>query len=226
MRSNRAAVFHHAWLRLIRLSSPQFTASNHLLEKIFNTLVNSFIDNKVGIAENFLSQSLSLQLKANLQTLYASQQMQSAGTGGNTNVHYDQLFRSDIIYWLDRAHNNAHENTFFDLMDTFILFLNETCYTGITGYEFHYALYEEGSFYKKHLDQFKNDDSRKYSMIMYLNSEWTEGDGGELCIHHHDHIENISPTSGKTVFFKSSELEHEVLLSNKPRMSITGWLKS
>ncbi|QNA42948.1 2OG-Fe(II) oxygenase [Lacibacter sediminis] len=201
-------------------------ASTRLLEKIFNTLVNSFINNNVGIAENFLSQTLSLQLKANLQTLYASHEMQSAGTGGNINVHYDQLFRSDVIYWLDRKHNNAHENTFFDLMDSFIVFLNETCYTGITGYEFHYALYEQGSFYKKHLDQFKNNNSRKYSMIMYLNSEWKEGDGGELSIHHHDHTENISPTSGKTVFFKSSELEHEVLLSNKPRMSITGWLKS
>ena len=30
---------------------------------------------------------------------------------------------------------------------------------------------------------------------------------------------------GKTVFFKSSELAHEVLLTNKARMSITGWLK-
>lgn len=152
--------------------------------------------------------------------------MLAAGTGATATVNYDQLFRSDIIYWLDREHNNAHENSFFDLMDTFIVFLNETCYTGITGYEFHYALYEKGSFYKKHLDQFKSSDSRKYSMIMYLNSEWTEGDGGELSIHHQDHIENISPISGKTVFFKSSELEHEVLLSNKPRMSITGWLKS
>lgn len=57
---------------------------------------------------------LSLQLKANLQTLYASQQMQQAGTGGNTNVHYNHLFISDIIYWLDREHNNVHENTFFD----------------------------------------------------------------------------------------------------------------
>jgi SM-20-related protein len=31
--------------------------------------------------------------------------------------------------------------------------------------------------------------------------------------------------SGKSVFFKSSELVHEVLTTNKPRMSITGWLK-
>lgn len=196
------------------------------METIFNTLINSFIEHEVGIAEDFLSESLSLRLKANLKVLYAEQRMQQAGTGGNTHVYYDQLFRSDRIYWLDRANNNPHENSFFDLMDSFVRFLNETCYTGITGYEFHYALYEEGSFYKKHFDQFRSDDSRKFSMIMYLNSEWQKSDGGELCIYHADRTENIAPISGKTVFFKSNELEHEVLVSHKPRMSITGWLKS
>jgi SM-20-related protein len=63
-------------------------------------------------------------------------------------------------------------------------------------------------------------------MIMYLNDDWKENDGGVLCIHHQNRIEKISPVSGKSVFFKSSELEHEVLVSNKLRMSITGWLKS
>jgi SM-20-related protein len=196
------------------------------LEKIFNTLINSFIENKVGIAENFLSKSLSLHLKENLVTLCANKQLQAAGTGDTANVKYDDLFRSDSIYWLDRKHNDIHENSFFDLMDSFVSFLNASCYTGITGYEFHYALYEEGSFYKKHLDQFRGNDSRKYSMIMYLNENWKQNDGGELCIHHEDRIENITPLSGKIVFFKSSELEHEVLISHKPRMSITGWLKS
>ena len=62
-------------------------------------------------------------------------------------------------------------------------------------------------------------------MIMYLNKNWKQEDGGELCIHHNDHLQNISPISGKAVFFKSSEMEHEVLVANKARMSITGWLK-
>lgn len=149
-----------------------------------------------------------------------------AGTGDSKHMQHNNLFRNDIIYWLDREHNNVHENSFFDLMDAFVKFLNETCYTGITSYEFHYTLYEKGSFYKKHLDQFKSNDSRKYSMIMYLNDAWLQGDGGELQIHHENSTENIAPTNGKMVFFKSSELEHEVLVSNKPRMSITGWLKS
>lgn len=137
----------------------------------------------------------------------------------------DKLIRNDKIYWLDRAHNDVHENTFFDLMDSFILFLNRECYTGIMGYEFHYALYEKDSFYKKHLDQFQNNKSRAFSMIMYLNVDWQENDGGELCIYHDYMVQTISPLNGKCVFFKSSELVHEVLLTHKPRLSITGWLK-
>jgi SM-20-related protein len=195
------------------------------LQAIFNTLINSFIDNNIGITENFLSPSLAQNLKNNLTDLYAKQQMHNAGTGNAQIFLQDKLMRSDKIYWLDRLHNDVNENLFFDLMDAFVLHLNATCYTGITGYEFHYALYEKGSFYKPHVDQFKNNDSRKYSMIMYLNTDWQIADGGQLCIHHKDSLQNISPKNGKSVFFKSNELLHEVLMTNKPRMSITGWLK-
>jgi SM-20-related protein len=196
------------------------------LQKIYDALIDSFIADNVGISENFLNNDLSVNLGENLIHLYSGKQLRSAGTGNDTLVVQNKLFRSDIIYWLDKSHNNQYENEFFHVMDEFVIRLNQTCYTRITGYEFHYTLYETGSFYKKHLDQFKNNDSRQFSMIMYLNKNWQEKDGGELCIHHKDHEQNISPMNGKAVFFKSSELEHEVLITNKPRMSITGWLKS
>lgn len=195
------------------------------MQTIFNELINSFIDNKVGIADNFLNASLAGHLKENLLALYADKQLKSAGIGNGTFAVQNKSIRKDIIYWLDRAHNDKYENVFLDLMDNFVSYLNSSCYTGITGYEFHYTLYETGSFYKKHVDQFRNNDSRKYSMIMYLNTGWQKEDGGELCIHHSDYLQNIPPENGKSVFFKSSELVHEVLLTNKPRMSITGWLK-
>ena len=196
------------------------------MQNIFDTLINSFIENKIGIADNFLRKALTLQLKKNLIRLYSEKQLRSAGTGQNVPIDNHSLFRTDIIYWLDRKHNNLHENHFFDLMDDFVRYLNETCYTGITDYEFHYTLYEKGSFYKKHLDQFRDNDSRQYSMIMYLNDDWQKKDGGELCIHDENRLLNIAPCNGKSVFFKSNQLEHEVLMTNKPRMSITGWLKS
>ncbi len=189
-------------------------------------MIDSFIASKVGIATDFLYPALAAALKSNLNTLYAGQQLLPAGIGNDSVQGHDLLIRSDKIYWLDPLHNDPSENEFFELMDQFVRYLNMTCYTGITGYEFHYAMYEKGSFYKKHLDQFRNNSSRAFSMIMYLNAGWQEQDGGELCIHHNDHVEIISPVNGKCVFFNSSEQLHEVLPTQVPRLSVTGWLKT
>jgi SM-20-related protein len=196
------------------------------LQKIFETLIETYLVDKVGISDHFLSETLSGQLKANLLNLFAKNELVTAGTGNENTILKDIAIRSDKIYWLDKSHDDPHENAFFALMDDFVLYLNKTCYTGITSYEFHYAMYEKGSFYKRHLDRFRNDDRRLFSMITYLNADWQEGDGGELSIFHDDgQTQNISPKNGKSVFFKSDELEHEVLKTLVPRMSITGWLR-
>jgi SM-20-related protein len=192
------------------------------LNLIFDELIDSYLATNVGTVKNFLSKALSGHLADNINTLYANDLLLSAGTGNSVLVNHDKLVRSDKIYWLDRLHNDSHENDFFDLMDKFVSHLNTTCYTGITGYEFHYALYEKGSFYKRHLDNFKQNGTRTYSMIMYLNNEV---DGGELRIYQGIEWQDISPNAGKSVFFKSNELEHEVLVTQLPRMSVTGWLK-
>lgn len=196
------------------------------MQKIFETLIDSYVTNKVGIAENFLNESLAGHLKDNLYLLYAQEAMKNAGTGNDKDILQNKLIRSDKIYWLDRNHNDLFENKYLDLIERFVIFLNTTCYTGITGFEFHYAMYEAGSFYSRHFDRFRNDDSRQFSLITYLNSDWIHGHGGELCIYHDGGNQQlVTPNNGKSVFFKSNELEHEVLLTHEPRMSITGWLK-
>lgn len=195
------------------------------MEKTFSSFIDTYLETNVGISADFLSTALSAHLKDNLAVLFKNKLLIAAGTGNKDLVAYDKRVRGDSIYWLDRKHNDPHENSFFDLMDRFIAYLNRTCYTGITGYEFHYTLYNTGSFYKKHLDQFQQNGSRAYSMIMYLNEDWVLADGGELCIYHSDHEQRISPMNGKSVFFKSTDMAHEVLVTHKPRMSITGWLK-
>ncbi|WP_426065180.1 2OG-Fe(II) oxygenase [Flavobacterium sp. DSP2-3-1] len=196
------------------------------MENNFEDLIASYIENKVGISEHFLSTDLAHNLRQNLIVLKQKSLLMQAGIGNSEKVSYDGAIRSDSIYWLDKKHNNAFENEFLAQIEAFIVYLNQSCYAGITGYEFHYSLYEPGDFYLKHLDQFKNNPSRKYSMISYLNSNWKESDGGELLIHQLDNNQKIAPTQGKTVFFKSDELVHEVLVTQNTRMSITGWLKS
>ena len=196
------------------------------MEEEFDTLINSYIENNVGIVAHFLTDELALLLKNNLNDHQKLLHLKTGRIGNDDAILKDVLIRRDKILWLDPTNKDVTEMKFFKLMDEFILHLNQTCYTGITGYEFHYTIYEKGSLYKKHIDQFQNNSDRAFSMILYLNIDWKIADGGELCIHHSDHIQNISPTNGKCVFFKSNLLEHEVLISNVPRLSITGWLKT
>jgi SM-20-related protein len=195
------------------------------LSHAFDSLIDSFIEHKVGVSPHFLSIQLASDLKANLLANFADAKFHVAGIGNNAVQTHDALIRKDQIYWLDRAHESASENSFFDLMDAFVLMLNQTCYAGITRYEFHYTMYEMGSFYKKHIDQFENSKSRAFSMIIYLNSDWQLADGGELCIHHADYSQIIAPLNRQCVFFKSDEIIHEVLRTNTNRLSITGWLR-
>jgi SM-20-related protein len=195
------------------------------MDASFETLIASYIENKVGIANDFLSDDLCNHLKSNLLELNQDHLLLKAGIGNDSKLQVNAKIRKDAIYWLDKKHNNQHENAFFVKIEGFIAYLNQSCYAGITDYEFHYSLYEAGDFYKKHLDQFQDNSTRQFSMISYLNANWEIKDGGELQIFQTDNNQTITPTQGKTIFFKSNELEHEVLVTNERRMSVTGWLK-
>src|SRR4051794_34196579 len=116
------------------------------MERDFEALIASFIENNVGIAEHFLSDDLSDHLKLNLLALHKQKLLLAAGTGNADKLIHNSAVRSDSIYWLDRKHEDQYENDFFDQVEDFIKYVNKSCYAGITSYEFHYSLYETGSF--------------------------------------------------------------------------------
>jgi SM-20-related protein len=103
------------------------------LQDKFDCLIDGYIDHQVGQTGDFLDATLADHLKDNLHALYAGRQMRTAGIGNDVVQGHDALIRSDVIYWLDRAHNDPYENQFFALVDAFIEHLNRTCYAGITG---------------------------------------------------------------------------------------------
>jgi len=191
----------------------------------FDLLIDSFLDNRIGIDKNFISKNLSEGLQQNIVLLQKDGLMTAAGIGNEVVMNASQKMRGDKIYWMDKTHSNIFEQEFLSHVEDFIEYLNRTCYTGINGYEFHYAVYEAGSGYKRHKDQFKNDSNRKYSLIHYLNENWEEENGGNLLVYQNDSVQQIRPDSQTAVLFKSDEMEHEVSKSNRDRMSVTGWLK-
>ncbi len=194
-------------------------------ETPFDVLIDTYLGSDIGIDFGFLDETLTSGLYDNIIKIKKNELLIPAGIGNGDERDQEQKMRSDTIYWLDKSHGNVYEQEFLQLVEDFIAHLNMTCYTGINEYEFHYAVYEQGSFYKRHKDQFKNNNSRKYSLISYLNQDWLEQDGGQLLIYQNDTVQKILPLAQTGVFFKSDEMEHEVTKSNRCRLSISGWLK-
>lgn len=191
----------------------------------FDVLINSYLNDNIGIDSNFLNKELCQGLYSNILQLQQDGKMQAAGIGNSRVKDEQQEMRGDTICWMDKKHENIFEQEFLNRIDDLIEYLNRTCYTGINGYEFHYAVYEQGRGYKRHKDQFRNDSNRKFSLINYLNQNWLEEDGGQLLVYQNDTVQKILPQAQTAVFFKSDEMEHEVNASGRSRMSITGWLK-
>ncbi|MBL0145512.1 MAG: 2OG-Fe(II) oxygenase [Chitinophagaceae bacterium] len=191
----------------------------------FDLLINTYLKNEIGIAPNFLTPELSLGLQQNIIQLQKDKLLTVSTIGNHDIKDANQKMRSDKIYWLDKNHNNTFENQFLHQAQSFIDYLNTTCYTGINAYEFHYAVYEPDNFYKRHKDQFKTNSNRKFTLITYLNENWVKEDGGQLQVYINETMQQILPQSQKAIFFKSNETEHEVIKTSRTRMSISGWLK-
>jgi len=194
----------------------------------FEHLIDGLMEKQYGHCETFLEPAILEGLRTNLLRYKENGQMQPAGIGKKTDYQKNREVRGDVIRWIESETQDPFEAAFIQLIEKFVLYLNRTCYTALNAYEFHYASYGPDKFYKRHLDQFRADKGRRYSFILYLNNDWKEENGGKLTLFVKDRPEEyVYPHAGTLVFFKSDELEHEVLPAiGRDRMSIAGWLKS
>ncbi|MFC0603538.1 2OG-Fe(II) oxygenase [Winogradskyella pulchriflava] len=198
-------------------------AENALYENIIADLTTK----KYSVIDDFFTADEVMALRASLLHKYEEDNFKKSAIGNRTNEIIKAKVRGDIILWIDEQNINNAEALFFQKINDLKDYLNRTCFLGINQKEFHYAIYPKGTFYKRHLDMFQNDDRRKLSIVCYLNEEnWKPENGGELTLYLEQGEEIIYPFPGKVVIFESQVLEHEVKPVNTPRLSITGWLKT
>ena len=129
--------------------------------------------------------------------------------------------RSDYTYWLDKT-RDQELSVFFDTIEDLMAIVSRGLFLSLQGYEFHFAHYPQGAYYKPHLDQFDQRGNRMLSLVIYLNQKWEKGDGGELKIHNEKPFQ-IDPIDNRAVLFFSDRVLHEVLPAIKERYSLTGW---
>jgi SM-20-related protein len=190
----------------------------------FDLIADGLAENGFSVVDDFLSGEevngiLSLdEFKNN------TKQFKKAGIGKRQDAQINETVRGDYIQWLDKTTAPAATQIYLDRLDNLIQFLNQSLFLSLKDYEVHMTAYPIGSFYKRHLDQFKADDHRKLSVICYLNNNWTDEDGGQLRMYLPGQSLDVLPVAGRLVCFRSDQIEHEVLPATRERLSITGWM--
>ena len=193
------------------------------LEQKYEAIIDQILTSHYGVLDDFLSSSILDGLRASFSERKEADAFRKAGISKNQAVV--EKIRGDEIFWLNEENATEAENHFLTAVRDFSNYLNRTCYLGITNHEFHYASYPVGTFYKRHLDRFQSDSSRKLSLICYLNEDWKTEDGGQLRLYLADNELDILPIGGRIVVFESDKIEHEVLPATRERRSVTGWLR-
>ncbi|MCX7546501.1 2OG-Fe(II) oxygenase [Xanthomarina sp. F1114] len=197
----------------------------------YESIIEDILAQQYSIVEDFFTSEEVSVLRESLIEKNEEDAFKKSAIGNRVNELIIKSVRGDIILWIDELKANKAELLFFNKINSLINYLNKTCFLGILHKEFHYAMYPKGTFYKRHIDTFQNDDRRKLSIVCYLNEDgWLPENGGELVLYLDENGKEtekvIYPFPGRVVIFESQIIEHEVKPVNKERMSITGWLKT
>ena len=193
-----------------------------MYEQLYKQITDSLVNDGYIILKNVLDTALceSLLYLAKDETSY-----HKAGISNSTQLHINTNKRSDKTKWIDE--DAKAQSEYLAFMQGLQNYLNRSLYLGLSFYESHFAIYEKGDFYEKHLDSFKGSKNRVVTSVYYLNDNWQKEDGGELIIYDTNDliITKVAPKGNTLVVFMSEEFPHEVLKANKKRFSIAGWFR-
>ncbi|WP_166268425.1 2OG-Fe(II) oxygenase [Marinobacter caseinilyticus] len=162
-----------------------------------------------------------------VQGLHRRQAMTLAGIGRGLDHVTDPSVRRDRIAWLDGV--SPPQKALFEFLTRIQVALNKRLFLGLRRFEAHYATYQPGDFYRRHVDSFVGRASRVVSLVLYLNDGWQAEQGGALQIHNKDSDDEVCgtvlPEAGRMVVFLSEEVPHEVLKAQRTRHSIACWFR-
>lgn len=185
---------------------------------------DALCDTGFHIIDQFLDERHYQNLRMLIRT--HQNQFKHANIGHALKASNDKRIRNDQILWLDEQTDNESIKTYFNEISKLSKTLNQSLFLGLVDFEAHFSIYEPGSFYKKHVDQFSTAKERRISCVYYLNEEWPSNFGGELILYDQQGIPlpGILPRGNRFICF-NSDITHEVQITHQTRYSIAGWLK-
>ena len=201
------------------------------MDALLDRISQEIYQNSYAVVDDFVDESFRQALLREQTDLLNKGQFKKAAVGKGDQKQVRAEIRSDEVLWMDPSALSPLQAIFWEKIAELQQVLNRRCFLGLKSFEGHFARYPIGSFYKRHLDQFHAVPHRIVTVILYLNESWTEADGGQLRMYFpqedgSESIEDVLPLGGRLVVFLSEEIPHEVLPTQKERISITGWLRN
>ncbi len=193
-----------------------------MYENLYLKITDALVDDGYIVIQNALDSKLPKELVSIAED---ESSFKKAGISGAGDLHLDSQRRRDKIRWLDE--DGGAQSEFLEFSKGLQEYLNRSLYLGLSYYEAHLAIYEEGDFYEKHLDTFKSSKNRVVTTVYYLNENFKESDGGELVVYDENDkfLAKVIPDANTLVVFMSERFPHEVLPAIKKRHSIAGWFR-
>jgi len=196
---------------------------------IYEQIALSLADQGWSVTPDFLSPLLVAQMRHELHDLWQNGEFREAGVGRGTSFEIKPNVRNDRVKWLDDDVSTT-QRLYLQRQEQLRHTINRVMCLGLFSFECHLSVYPPGSYYRKHLDQFRGIGLRTVTSILYLNEHWQDSDGGQLCLYtdpdNDQKFELIQPHGGQLVTFLSARFPHEVLTAHRDRMSITGWFST
>lgn len=179
--------------------------------------------------QNAIPAELCLALLNEIETYDEEGDLKRAGIGRGDEHKLARDIRRDQIKWITGT--SPAQFQYLALMQTLQQEINRALFLGLFEYECHYALYNQGDFYLKHMDAFQGQANRIITTVLYLNPDWQADYGGELLVYEgcgDDKdilMAKVLPKIGKLVVFMSEHIPHQVAVTHQARASIAGWFR-
>lgn len=177
-----------------------------------------------AVVHDAIAPGLCVRLHAEALAHQRAGRLQASATGRTDGRHATGL-RGDATLWLDDPGCGEAAGALVLALEVMKVALNRRLTLGLDEVEAHFAHYPPGAGYARHLDRFRNDDSRVLSLVLYLNADWPESAGGELRLHLPTGARDVAPRMGTLVLFLSADVEHEVMPATLPRYSVAAWFR-
>jgi SM-20-related protein len=193
-----------------------------LREHDFPGIAAQLVSQGWSCCENFLPAKLIARLRTEARQLVASGELRPAAIGPRRTLHSD--IRGDETRWLDAPYSPSAA-VLIERLEELRGEINAGLQLGLFELELHFARYRPGAAYGRHLDRFAGSTRRVLSLVLYLNEEWRAEHGGALRLYpaNRECTIDFAPQTGRLVLFLSERFEHEVMLTTRERLSITGW---